>query len=107
MGNSLIYRENRINFMPGAYVMINTLPGMERKVLDEIADIPGVISVEGVYGDFDLIVRVEVPVGTGIEQVVNEIRKTPGLKTTRTVSSIEGERKSGTAMDHHLGEPSD
>ncbi|MGH9993021.1 MAG: Lrp/AsnC ligand binding domain-containing protein [Nitrososphaera sp.] len=87
--------------------MINTMPGMERKLVDQIADIPGVISVEGVYGDFDLIVRVEVPVGTSIDQVVNEIRRMPGLRATRTVSSIEGERKSGTAMDHQLGEPSD
>lgn len=93
--------------MPGAYVMITTQPGVERSIIDLIADVPGVISVEGVYGDFDIIARVEVPVGTGIEQVVNEIRKITGLKTTRTVSSIEGERKSGTAMDHHLGEPSD
>lgn len=87
--------------------MITTQPGVERSIIDLIADVPGVISVEGVYGDFDIIARVEVPVGTGIEQVVNEIRKITGLKTTRTVSSIEGERKSGTAMDHHLGEPSD
>ncbi|MCI0559244.1 MAG: Lrp/AsnC ligand binding domain-containing protein [Nitrososphaera sp.] len=86
--------------------MINTMPGMERKLVDEIADIPGVISVEGVYGDFDLIVRIEVPVGTSIDGVINQIRKMPGLKSTRTVSSIEGERKSGTAMDHQ-GEPSD
>lgn len=93
--------------MPGAYVMINSLPGMERRLIDQIADIPGVISVEGVYGDFDLIVRIEVPVGTSIDQVINEIRRTPGLKSTRTVTSIDGERKSGTAMDHHLGEPSD
>lgn len=93
--------------MPGAYLMITTQPGAERSVIDKIADVPGVISVEGVYGDFDIIARVEVPVGTGIDQVVNEIRRIPGLKTTRTVTSIEGERKSGTAMDHHLGEPSD
>jgi hypothetical protein len=42
--------------MPGAYVMINTLPGMEKPVLDRIAQIPGVVSVEGVYAEFDLIV---------------------------------------------------
>ena len=42
--------------MPGAFVMINTLPGMEKPVLNEIAQIPGVVSVEGVYGEFDLIV---------------------------------------------------
>lgn len=93
--------------MPGAYIMISTQPGVERTIIDKIADVPGVISVEGVYGDFDIVARIEVPVGTGIDQVVNEIRRIPGLRLTRTLSSIEGERKSGTAMDHHLGEPSD
>jgi DNA-binding Lrp family transcriptional regulator len=87
--------------------MITTEPGVERNIIDKIADVPGVISVEGVYGDFDIVARVEVPVGTGIDQVVNEIRRIPGLMKTRTLTSIEGERKSGTAMDHHLGEPSD
>jgi DNA-binding Lrp family transcriptional regulator len=92
--------------MPGAYIMINTLPGMEKPVLEEIAQVPGVVSVEGVYGEFDLIVRVEVPVGNAVDLVINEIRKIQGIKSTRTVSSIEGERRSGTGMDH-LGPPSD
>jgi DNA-binding Lrp family transcriptional regulator len=92
--------------MPGAYVMINTLPGMERPVLDEIAQIPGVVSVEGVYGEFDLIVRLEVPVGNSVDVVINKIRKVTGIKSTRTISTIDGERKSGTGMDY-LGPPSD
>ncbi|MGI0049982.1 MAG: Lrp/AsnC ligand binding domain-containing protein, partial [Nitrososphaera sp.] len=82
--------------MPGAYVMINTLPGMERPVLEEIAQLPGVVSVEGVYGEFDLIVRVEVPMGNTVDFVVNKLRKLSGIKSTRTVSTIDGERKSGT-----------
>jgi hypothetical protein len=49
--------------MPGAYVMINTLPGMEKSVLHQIAEVPGVVSVEGVFAEFDLIVRVNVPSG--------------------------------------------
>lgn len=92
--------------MPGAYVMINTLPGMEKPVLEEIAQLPGVVSVEGVYGEFDLIVRLEVPVGTSVDFVINKIRKVSGIKSTRTVSTIDGERKSGTGMDY-LGPPSD
>jgi DNA-binding Lrp family transcriptional regulator len=92
--------------MPGAYVMINTLPGMERPVLDEIAQIPGVVSVEGVYGEFDLIVRLEVPVGNSVDLVINKIRKVSGIKSTRTISTIDGERKSGIGMDY-LGPPSD
>jgi DNA-binding Lrp family transcriptional regulator len=92
--------------MPGAYVMINTLPGMEKPVLDRIAEIPGVVSVEGVYAEFDLIVRVDVPLGNTVDIVINEIRKIQGIKSTRTISSIEGERSSGMGMDH-LGPPSD
>ena len=86
--------------------MINTLPGMERPVLDDIAQIPGVVSVEGVYGEFDLIVRLEVPVGNSVDFVINKIRKVSGIKSTRTISTIDGERKSGTGMDY-LGPPSD
>jgi len=92
--------------MPGAYVMINTLPGMEKPVLEEIAQLPGVVSVEGVYGEFDLIVRLEVPRGSTVDFVINKIRKVSGIKSTRTVSTIDGERKSGTGMDY-LGPPSD
>jgi len=86
--------------------MINTLPGMEKPVLDEVAQIPGVVSVEGVYGEFDLIVRVEVPVGNSVDLVINKLRKVSGIRSTRTVSTIDGERKSGTGMDY-LGPPSD
>jgi DNA-binding Lrp family transcriptional regulator len=92
--------------MPGAYVMINTLPGMEKPVLNEIAQLPGVVSVEGVYGEFDLVVRVDVPMGNTVDLVINQIRKVNGIKSTRTISSIEGERRSGTGMDQ-LGPPSD
>ena len=92
--------------MPGAYVMVNTFPGMERPVLNQIAQIPGVVSVEGVFAEFDLIVRVDVPIGNTVDLVINEIRKIEGIKSTRTISSIEGERSSGIGMDH-LGPPSD
>ena len=86
--------------------MINTLPGMEKPVLDEIAQLPSVVSVEGVYGEFDLIARVDVPQGNTVDLVINQIRKIHGIKSTRTISSIEGERTSGTGMDH-MGPPSD
>jgi len=92
--------------MPGAYVMVNTLPGMEKPVLEEIAQIPGVVSVEGVYGEIDLIVRLEVPMGNSVGFVIDKIRKVAGIKSTKTISTIDGERKSGTGMDY-LGPPSD
>jgi DNA-binding Lrp family transcriptional regulator len=92
--------------MPGAYVIITTLPGMEHSVLEQVAEIPHVVSVEGVYGDFDIIVRIEIPGSESLEPVVRQIRKVHGIRFTKTVRSIEGERKSGTGTDH-LGAPSD
>ena len=92
--------------MPGAYLLITAMPGSEKSLVDQIANISGVISVEGVYGDFDLIARVEVPVGNSIGPVIDHVRRLPGIKSTKTVSTIDGERKSGTAMEYH-GAPSD
>ena len=92
--------------MSGAYVMITTLPGMEKQVLEDVTEIPHVISAEGVYGDFDIIARIEVVGDQSIEPVVTRIRKIDGIKLTKTVRSIDGERRSGTGTDH-LGAPSD
>ena len=90
--------------MPGAYIMINTLPGMEKPLLDEIAQVPGVVSVEGVYGEFDLIVRVEVPPGNAVDFVINEIRKIQGIKSTglfhQSMASAEVVLE-WTISDHH------
>ena len=92
--------------MPGAYVIITTIPGMEREVLDKVVDVPHVISAEGVYGDFDIIARIELPGNESIEPIVANIRKIHGIRFTKTVRSVEGERKSATGTDH-LGPPSD
>lgn len=92
--------------MAGAYVIIITIPGMERAVLEQVVEVPHVISAEGVYGDFDIIVRIELPGNESIEPVLKNIRKIHGIRFTKTVRSIEGERKSATGTDH-LGAPSD
>jgi DNA-binding Lrp family transcriptional regulator len=90
--------------MPGAYVLVKTLPGVD--ISDTIAGIPHVVSVESAYGDFDIIVKIEVPRDASLDQVISKIRKVQGIQSTHTAMLIEGRRKSGTGTDH-LGEPSD
>ena len=92
--------------MTGAYVIITTIPGREKEVLEQVVEVPHVISAEGVYGDFDIIVRIELPGNESIEPVIAGIRKIHGIRFTKTVKSIEGVRKSATGTDH-LGAPSD
>lgn len=87
-------------------MIITTIPGMEKEVLEQVVEVPHVISAEGVYGDFDIIARIELPGNESIEPVVTHIRKIRGIRFTKTVRSIEGERRSATGTDH-LGAPSD
>ncbi len=90
--------------MPGAYVIVKTLPDAD--ISDTIAGIPHVVSVESTYGDFDIIVKIEVPREGSLDRVISEIRKVQGIRSTHTAMLIEGRRRSGTGTDH-LGEPSD
>lgn len=92
--------------MAGAYVIIRALPGMEKQVIEQVTEIPHVISAEGVYGDFDIVVRIEVPGNQSLQPVISKIRSVAGIKLTNTAFTVEGERKSGTGTDH-LGAPSD
>ena len=85
-------------------MLVKALPDAE--ISDRIAEIPHVVSVESAYGDFDVIVKIEVPRDASLDKVISEIRRVPGIQSTHTAILIEGKRRSGTGTDH-LGAPSD
>ena len=93
--------------MSGAYILVNTAPGVEKQVIDELSQIPGVVYVEGVYGGFDVIVRVEFPADEMITRTLNKIRKIEGIKSTLTMTFIPGQHKKGVTDADHMGPPSD
>ncbi|AIC16237.1 Lrp/AsnC ligand binding domain-containing protein [Nitrososphaera viennensis] len=94
--------------MPGAYILINIRPGVEKQVIDELSQLPGVVHVEGVYGGFDIIVRIEFPTDGMILRTLDKVRRIDGIKSTLTMSFIPGQQKGKTGLDaDHLGPPSD
>lgn len=92
--------------MPGAYVLIKINPGVERQVIDELSQLPGVVHVEGVYGGFDIVVRIEFPTDAMISRTLQKVRAVSGIKSTITMSFIDGQQKRPGDADH-LGPPSD
>lgn len=92
--------------MSGAYILVNTRPGVEKQVIDELSQIPGVVHVEGVYGGFDIIVRVEFPADGMMTRTLDRVRRIDGIKSTLTMSFIPGQQKKKLDADH-LGPPSD
>lgn len=79
--------------------MLNTMPGYEVHVIKQVSRISGVTSVEGVFGIFDVVVKVESPNAMVLSKIVSNIRKTEGIKSTLTMSTIEAQHKKSAASN--------
>ena len=74
--------------MEEAYVCVNAVPGQERKAMLAILEVAGVEKAEGVYGVYDLIVRICAPDLKAIESAVHRIRSNHSVMGTFTMNVI-------------------
>lgn len=84
--------------MVGAYVLLNTRPGLLKEAVKTIIDIEGVRSIDAVTGPYDAIAYAEA--GTNDELgnlVVSEIQKAPGIEKTLTCLIVDLEAKAKAA----------
>ena len=58
-----------------SYILINCSPGSEVDVISEISSIAGVVEVNGVFGNFDVFVKVSAENPDAMEMIVSQIRK--------------------------------
>jgi len=73
-----------------AYAMIKANTGEADRLRDAIADIDGVIDVNIVAGDVDLIAKLEVDTPADVKDVVaNTIQGTSGVESTQTYIAME------------------
>lgn len=72
--------------MPVAYVLITTATGKEGFVLEQLRKIPGLSEVHQLFGQFDMIVRMETKdYDVLCDDVLGKIRIIPGVTGTRTM----------------------
>jgi DNA-binding Lrp family transcriptional regulator len=70
-----------------AFILISTAPRKEHEVYNELLKIPEIIELHPLFGDYDLIARVEVPdLDTLAHTVVDKIRKIEGITDTKTLT---------------------
>jgi DNA-binding Lrp family transcriptional regulator len=78
--------------MPTAYVLLNCELGSEEDVIKEVRKIQGVVEVNGIYGVYDIVVKVESDSMDRLREAVTwKIRKIDNVKTTLTLIKIEGQ----------------
>jgi len=66
-----------------AYVLINTMGGKAKKILEAIKEIDGVKKANGVYGSYDIVTLLEGEKLADI--VIDKIRKIDGVVKTNTL----------------------
>ncbi len=77
--------------MPTAYVLINCDLGSEEGIINEIKKLPNVVEVSGVYGVYDIIVRLQADSMDKLRETITwKLRKIGKVRSTLTMLVIEG-----------------
>ena len=76
--------------MAVGYVLVNVSPGQEYNAFQAMKDIENVIDATLLFGDYDIIVKLEAEVlGQIAKIVVDIIRQIPGVTGTKTLAGAE------------------
>lgn len=72
------------------FVLISTAPGKEHEVYNELKKIPEIIELHPLFGEFDLIAKIETKDFNQLgEIVVEKIRMIEGVIDTKTLTGIK------------------
>lgn len=72
------------------FVMISTAPSMEMKVYHELSKILEIIEMYPLFGEYDLIAKIETEDFNALGKIVVEkIRTINGVSDTRTLTGID------------------
>jgi len=78
--------------MTTAYVLINCDMGYEAEVIDEIKQLEDVKEAHGVFGAYDILVKVESDNVENLRDTISwKIRKLNRVRSTLTLMVIEGQ----------------
>lgn len=70
-----------------AYLILVVEPGKEYEVLRKLLEIEAVSEAHIVYGEFDIVAKLEVSELSELEKTVMGIRKIPGVERSITLIS--------------------
>lgn len=76
--------------MIAVYVLLRIKPGMDRTVLHDIKKLSQVKAVETVYGEYDMLINVEIEALEALDSFVfDTIRTIKGVESTTTLITME------------------
>lgn len=76
------------------FVLISVAPPHIRKAYKELSNVPGVVELNALFGEYDLIAKIEVENVEDLTKIVlDKIRTIKGISNTRTLRGIKIQNK--------------
>jgi len=73
-----------------AWILISCLPGRERDVYLQLLDIPAVSEVSIVYGELDMVARIDFESEKEMSKtLIEDMRHVEGVRKTETLIAVE------------------
>ncbi len=75
-----------------AFVLISCDLGSEESIIEQLKSIVNVKEVQGIFGAYDILTKVESSSTYDLKEIVmQKIRKIPDVRSTLTLTCIEGQ----------------
>lgn len=74
-----------------SYILINCSPGHEKEIISRLKKIPEIVEINGVWGIYDIIVKVVALQPGEMDTVATKIRSTYNVTKTHTAPVLYGQ----------------
>ena len=74
-----------------AYILINCNTGSESRLISELKELSEITEINGVWGKYDIFIKIATSDPNGIEQVVKRLRNNPDVVDTFTMHVLYGQ----------------
>lgn len=74
-----------------AYIMINCNTGSEMSVISEFRELPEVVEINGIWGKYDVFIKVRTADPNGVDQIIKRLRNHPDVTETFTMHVLYGQ----------------
>ena len=74
-----------------AYVLASCNSGSESSIISEFKEISEVVEINGVWGKYDIFMKIKTPEPTRIDEIVHRLRNHPDVTDTYTMHVLYGQ----------------
>ncbi len=74
-----------------AYILIKCTPGRENKIISEFSGLQEIVEINGIWGVYDIFLKVTTLDPFGIDAIVKRLRNHPDITFTETYDVLYGQ----------------